>query len=315
MNLNFDPLTLLTKEPLYTYNLLSEYLGTIDKYKHISTTATPVRIIVPDELNSIYNKQTDNTYDREIPSATGYKYKVYEYVPAYYSSPISFTVMNQMDTGTNLKSSPISLSVIGFGDVTIGSFVSFYSEYFERALFEVTNFRTPLLSNLIVPVFDLDLLLTDLNLEEFISKHKISQVYFFDYTLDKFLTAEQFQQKVGALNTIQNEIIPYLKSPNCFDYQKEIYKFPTNDKSKNVQLNVILLELIDKMNKFYFRLDFPVPFNSEILSNRDKYNYKDKPVNELADELKNLVSNILPSNSECKTKLKLLAEQLKFLGF
>jgi hypothetical protein len=247
MNSNFNILDRIQTAPAITYKIFERYLLNIDKYKNISFTALPVRIITPDRENSIFDNITDATYKKNISDKTGLKYKVYEFVPAFYTSPITYALMNDPSAGLKFDAT-VNISLIGFDDITIGSYVQFYGDYLSKIVFEVSNIRTPLTTNIIVPIFELDLIRapSDIDLD-------ISQVYFYDYSEEKFLPKEKFEEKIEKLNYLVNTLIPDINK-NCFDSDKEVF----NDLE---EFNLYLCTTIaDRFNKNYRRIDINIPF-------------------------------------------------------
>ena len=268
MNLNFNILDAINTVPTHTYKIFEEYLLQIDKYKNISFTALPVRFIVPDENNSIYDELTDTTYKKNRMNKTGLKYKVYEYVPVFYSSPIMYSLMVDPEFGAKFDAG-LNISVIGFKDITVGSYVQFYGDYLSKIVFEVSNIRTPLTTNLAVPIYELDLIRapSDLDID-------VSEIYFYDYSEEKFIPINEFKNKIQKLEYLVNEIIPKLNS-QCFDNRKEIFLQDTNNKDFN---KYVCTTIADKFNRNYRRLPINIPFgycfeNEEELNLLSEENY------------------------------------------
>ena len=260
MNLNINPLNALIDLNKIPYQIFEEYLSNLDKYKHISIFTLPVRIAVPNEEISVYDEYVDLTYNEENKFLTGVQYTLYEYVPGYYTSPTVFSLIDTPDKGT-LFDTNLSFSIIGFSDITIGSFLQFYTDYLSNYIFEVINIRTPILTNIKVPILDLDLKVANIrSLDEL----NISNIYYFDWTEDKFIPKELYDQKIQAIEYITTTLIPDIKQ-NCFDYNSENY-IPQD----NIYLQYFYFYYIgQKINKNHRRFDLPIPIDP--IENPEKY--------------------------------------------
>jgi hypothetical protein len=265
MNLNFNPIDLLTTEAPRLYQLTNEYLSFISRYKNLFHYSLPVRIITPNENSSIYDKETDLTYNKYYSNLTGYKYDVYEYVPLFYTSATLFNLLIDNERGAELNTN-LSVSILGFDDLTIGSFILFYDDNtFSNAVYEITNIRTPLLTNVSVPIFDVDLSLSDIDkntlINNLLQSGALNQIYYFDYTQEKFITQEEYRQKVSNVQSIYTDYIPYFK--NYFDLSKELYfciNSQTGEKGYEKYLNLYFLDYVGGfINKGNLRLDFYIP--------------------------------------------------------
>jgi len=263
MNLNFNPIDLLTKEPAYTYSLTREFLNFVKEYKGLYHYATPARIITPALDTSVYDKDTDLTYDKNRSTLTGYKYNVYEYVPIFYTSNMNFNLI--LDEGGLNPQTNLSVSIIGFDDLTVGSFIMFYDEEtFSNIVYEITTISTPLLSNTVIPMFNIELVKSTITKDNLINDllvNNLNQIYYFDYSLGKFVEKDKYLEKVNVVQLIYDNYIPYFKQ--YFDYNEEAYyciKSENSTKEYEKYLNLYFLDYIGgAINKKGMRLDFAIP--------------------------------------------------------
>ena len=264
MNLNFNPLDSLKNEGDWLYNITTEYLRTANRYKNLFKYSLPIRILTPDEDVSIYDKITDLTYDKKTLGFTGYRYNLYEYVPAYFVNPLIFNPLID-DTGLKIDVD-VSISLIGFNDITIGSYIMFYADYLSSMIFEVTNIRTPLLSNIHIPIYELELVKSTLNpelLSEYIQTGQIiiKEIFYYDITCDKFITKDEYERKIATVNDILQSDISYFKTN--FDYTYGAYFYVSSGELEKIYekyLNLYFLDYIGRVvNRRAIRFDFPIP--------------------------------------------------------
>ena len=264
MNSNFNPIDLLKNEQDYLYQLTSEYLEQANRYKNLFRYSIPVRILTPDENKSVYDTAADLTYDKKDYYLTGYVYTLYEYVPVYYTNPLMFNPVIDNEQGLKIDTN-LTVSLVGFDDITIGSYVMFYSDYLSNIIFEVSNIRTPLLSNVKLPVFELDLIKSTLTKDQLMAYIEngqtiIGEIYYYDYTSEKFIPKSEYEEKLNSLEQINSVYIPFFKE--YFDYLNEAYYYIDENGNKIYEkyLNLYFLDFIgDYVNKNWMRLDFPIP--------------------------------------------------------
>ena len=288
------------------FNILDNYLSYISKYKNLFLYSLPARIYVPDESNSIYDDTIDLTYNIEDKFFTGVRYKLYEYVPVYYSSPTMFNLMETQDKGVVFDTT-LSISLIGFDDITIGALVQFYTNYLSQLVFEVINIRTPLLTNIKEPIIELDLKVSNITNPE--NSLNISDIYYFDYSEGKFVDKNTFELKKAALEYIEKEIIPYTKA-NCFDYNFEIYIPPDN-----LYMQLFYFDYIGRrINVSTRRLDLPIPIDPII--NPDKYSQLGNYTSYTLDDYYNLLNcQNTDEQNICIKKTCELIQKLKEAGY
>jgi len=263
----------LLNEPNYIYSMLDEYYKTIDKYKHQFTTSVPIRYFSINLEKSIIDEKLDAIYEITEKHLNGLVFDVYELAPTFYSSPITLEIsMNEELTGLDIQKQPISITFVGVfntNQIHLNDLAQFYTEYWNKQIFQVYNIRTPLITNFRVPVFELDLTTTPIPYDKALDKIRVNNIYVYDYTTRKFITYEQFKNKDKILKSMENDILPNFNN-QYFDTTLELYYYSENSENYfTKEINEIYYQLIDYLNKDFLHI-------SNLFSPAGLLNYFDK---------------------------------------
>jgi hypothetical protein len=256
----------ILNEHNYVYTLAEEYYKHIDRYKNQYRESVPIRYLSINTELSVFDKNLDSVYQISDKLLNGLIFDVYELVPTKYTSPISPQLLeDETLTGLNYNLPPVSITLIGTltpDKIHLNDLVQFYGDLFNKAVFQVFNIRTPLFTNVSVPIFELDLTNTSIPSDSLYEKVRVNKIYIYDLSQEKFVEYEQYKNKYKLVDIIENKIVPLIN--NYFDYSAELYKVDNN--YYPYEINKLIYDLISDVNINYFRIHkINIPANIELL--------------------------------------------------
>ena len=215
----------ILNEHNYVYTLAEEYYKHIDRYKNQYRESVPIRYLSINTELSVFDKNLDSMYQISDKLLNGLIFDVYELVPTKYTSPISPQLLeDETLTGLNYNLPPVSITLIGTltpDKIHLNDLVQFYGDLFNKAVFQVFNIRTPLFTNVSVPIFELDLTNTSIPSDSLYEKVRVNKIYIYDLSQEKFVEYEQYKNKYKLVDIIENKIVPLIN--NYFDYSAELF--------------------------------------------------------------------------------------------
>jgi len=243
----------------YLYTLIDEYHKHIKRYKNHLAQSVPVRYISLNTELSTFDKQyLDSVYQVSDSRLNGLVYDVYELVPTIFTSPFNIELLeNELLTGIDFNTSPVNITLFGILDpskIHLNDFVQFYSDYFNNIVFQVYNIRTPVYTNITVPIFELDLTPSTIEPDKLFEKVRINKMYVYDLSLEKFIPYEYFNKKMKIIDFIEKYLSSYLNT-YFYNTRAELYCYTDSNKCLYPYLpNHLIYEAITDVNYNFFRI-------------------------------------------------------------
>ena len=196
--------------PMITLDQYKEYLDLIDYYKNVKTNSIPIRYYNINLEQSKYDEDMLLTFDKFTYTVTGIVYDVYEFTPAFYTSPIVNATTMEQDKDFSRFSTMFSIQIYTIPKVYIGDLVQFYQPNTqERVLYMVTNFRVPLNNFDKVPVYEIDLepapVQTSKKDDEIYTSLNIGKKYIYDYSTERYIEIDVFEEKVKIAKILEEQ--------------------------------------------------------------------------------------------------------------
>jgi len=271
--------------PLEVLNIYQEYLRISKYYLNAKTTSIPIRYLNINLDKSTYDEDALLTFDKYRKNLTGIVFDVYEFTPAFYTSPIINMTSNEQDKDFSRFSTIFNIQIYTIPKVYIGDLVQFYTPNDQKlVLYRVTNFRVPLNNFNDLPVYELDLepapVLTELdtsNPDNILASLNINNRYIYDYAKEEYIPLEDYSLKTKIVNIINTQYKQYLKTLLTSD---ELLQITYNDnKYVFYEINKWIYDAISKANKKFHHLDIYMPFG---------YKHLPKPKNIFVKDYNNL---------------------------
>ena len=273
----------------YLYSLIDEYHKHIKRYKNHLAQSIPIRYIsLNTELSTFDRQYLDSVYQVSDSRLNGLVYDVYELVPTIFTSPFNIELLeNELLTGIDFNVSPVNITLFGILDpskIHLNDFVQFYSDYFNNIVFQVYNIRTPVYTNITVPIFELDLTPSSIESDKLFEKIRVNKMYVYDLSLEKFIPYEYFDRKMKIIDFIEKYLSTYLNT-YFYNSRAELYCYTDNNNNNKCLYpyipNYLIYEAITNVNYNFFRIfniKIPTKVNSVLtryISTNDDINNND----------------------------------------
>jgi len=252
-----------------------EYLKLVNYYVNEKTyNSVPVRYYNIDVQNSKYDEDALLTFDSFRKNLTGIIYNVYEFTPVFYTSPI--IDMTSFDTTKDFSrfNQTISIQIYTIPHVYIGDLVQFYhpDSQSNNVIYRVVNFRVPLNTISNIPIYELDLEPASVVVKDTLEGLKLSinigKRYIYDYSMEKYVPFNEFNNKLTMLNIIETQFRNFLKKRIKDDL---LYLNINGDIYMIYEINELVYNtIVNSMIKFK-RINIPLPYGVRTIKKPKKY--------------------------------------------
>jgi len=255
------------EHPSYTLNQFSEYVDLVRYYLNSKTLSVPIRYFNIDMKKSIYDENALSTFNQFKHKLSGIYYNVYEFTPAFYTSPLIYATTFEFDKDGSRFSAPLSISTYTIEKVYIGDLVQFYEPNTQKhVFFRVSNYRVPLNTIDKLPIYEIDLEPAPIDVKvnddnSILASININKRYIYDYSIEKYILYEDFIKKYYIHKFLEEKISLFLNSKLNSLELIEIYNDKTNQNEIYYEINYYLYKKISNYNKKFKQLvKIKIPF-------------------------------------------------------